>query len=563
MTRKRLTLMETAAFKLFKEMHGGEKEGLGRRSTNQNFRKMIHLIGLTERTTLRARFNEFFFNRALENEEHRRAILALAEMSTKGMTEETLTQKAVDEFNSRLSVFEESVELKESGLKINPRVAFEADCVGAFNKAINTYFKSAFGIQDLKIKPSPRLVREIFRYYPKIGKWEAENNLKKGAFQEMIKSYMEGGKQGLKELKFKEAPREAVFGLMRDADKFVSMGKTKQIDYYKDIFGLHLSSFRGHLQQNEFSFVKVRGELSKRMQSTKSELFPLLERALPTKGVNFDHVKKAVESKDLKLLNSAIKLIQEGMPAKSRSEMAEKSRLLGSLKTTVSIIHLERGFEIFRQILPRVMKLKGKSHAEQRAFIEDLQKRFPQINEYIETFQRMGESKALFYGDVANILKDVSTAREKTTVTESNVVAKITYNLEEIFSSDRFRDNCINPDKVGYHVVGFTIDPQESFIGFYQGGYTGFSLIHVMKKGEGEQRVLYVENPYTNNPELASAMRTSAEGLVEKLIEEGKRRGIQGLSAQYSWDAKSREGLKEFPSVNSNKYYDVFGKIVQ
>jgi hypothetical protein len=553
--------METAAFKLFKDMHGGQSAGLGRRSTNQNFRKLVHLIGSTERTGLRARFNEFFFNRALEDQEHRGAILKLVEVSTVGMTEDTLTQRAVDEFNSRVGVFEESVELKEAGLKINPAVAFEKNYLEAFNKTINTYFKSAFGITSMKIKPSPRLVREIFRYYPKIGKWEAENNLQKGAFQEMIKAYMEEGKVGLKKLKFSKAPNEAVFGLMKDADKFVSMGKTKQIDYYKDVFGLHLTSFRGHLEQNEFSFVKVKGELAKRMQNTKSELFPLLEKAPKTQGVNFDHVKRAIEGRDLKLLNSAISLIQKNMPAQTRSQFAEKSRMLGSLKTAVSIIHLEKGFEIFRQVLPKLMKLKGRSHIEQRAVILELQKKFPNMNEYIETFQKMGESKALFYGDVANILKDVSSAHEKTTVTESNVVAKITYNLEEIFSSDKYRDNCINPDKVGYHVVGFTIDPQESFIGFYQNGHTGFSLMHVMKKGN--TRVLYVENPYTNNPELASAMRTSAEGLAEKLIEEGKRRGIHGLDVQYAWDSKTKEGLEAYPSIQSNKYYDVFAKVVQ
>jgi hypothetical protein len=327
------------------------------------------------------------------------------------------------------------------------------------------------------------------------------------------------------------------------------------------LFALHLNSFRGHLKQNKFSFVKTKVELEKRLNNTKTELIPLLKKALKTQGVNFEHVIIAINKKDTNFLNEAINLIQKNMPAKTRTQIAEKSRIIGSLKTTVSIIHLERGFEIFRKVLPKIMKLRGKSSVEQRAIIEEIQRNFPHVEEYIKTFQKMGEKKALFYGDVANILKDIFTKHEKTSHSESSVTAKITYNLEEILSSDKFRNNCINPEKIGYHAVGFTIDPQEAVLGFYKNGYTGFSLIHIMKKGN--ERIIYVENPYTNNPELSSAMRTSAEGLVEKIIEEGQKRGLKKIKPQYAWSNNSKESLEAFPSINSNKYYDVFGRVVK
>jgi hypothetical protein len=237
MVRRKLTTIETTAFKMFKEAHGGNKAGLGLRSKNQNFRKLVNLVGMTQRTSLRANFNEFFLNKIMDNPEHRMATLQLAELSTKGMNEKQINKRAINEFNSRFNVFKEIIELNEIGLKINPKIAFEKNHLRLFNESIKKYFNSAFGIQNLRILPSARLLREIFRYYSKINKWEAENNLQKGAFQEMVKAYVEEGKIGLKRLKFSKSPKdEPIFGLMKDADKFTSMGKTKKIDYYKDLF---------------------------------------------------------------------------------------------------------------------------------------------------------------------------------------------------------------------------------------------------------------------------------------------------------------------------------------
>jgi hypothetical protein len=220
--------------------------------------------------------------------------------------------------------------------------------------------------------------------------------------------------------------------------------------------------------------------------------------------------------------------------------------------------------KIFEKILPRIEALKGLPHEKQLAVINEL-KHTPHLEEYVELFKRLSRTKGLIFGDAATVFESIKTAKEEAVHTASSIKAKITYNLEEIFSADRFRDNCISPDKVGYHVVGFAIDPQESFIGFYSNGeYNGFSLVHVVKDKSGGKEIpaLVVEEPYTNDTGQVSGMRVSAEGLAEQIAELAKTMGQPAPKIYYKWKGVP-EKLTPYPPVHSNKYYDFLGKTVQ
>jgi hypothetical protein len=519
------------------------------------FRALVNFVGLTERTEQRARFNEFILEHAYSSQEIMRDLFGITRIaSAKGMN-----NAGAEEFNSRLEVFQEAIELREAGLKLNPTVALKPNYLSEFKKAISEYFASAFGVKEMKIVPTSEVIREIFRYYPKVAEWESKNKLKKGAFKEMVRAYVEHGKEGIKRIKYNSASaNEPMFRVLMESDRLESQGKTRMINYFDDIFRLHLESFRGHSMQKKFSFIRQRQELQTRFIATQKELIGLLGETQLV-GVNKKAITEIVASKNTGQIQKIVEQLQR-IKTINRNQIAEKARLIGLLKLTSGITHLEEGFETFRQVLPALMKLKGTSHEQQQRLVLQLQTRFPRLKEFVEIFQKMGREKALVYGDVANIFKDLAEAKEQKTISESTVTAKITHNLEEIFSSDKFRDNCINPNKIGYHVVGFTLDPQEAFIGFYEDGYTGFSLMHLLKKGA--ERVLYVEEPYTNASNLTAGMRTSAEGLGLKIAELAKQKGVKNLSVIYSWRNPNKTGLEPFESIHSDKYYDVFGKMV-
>lgn len=110
-------------------------------------------------------------------------------------------------------------------------------------------------------------------------------------------------------------------------------------------------------------------------------------------------------------------------------------------------------------------------------------------------------------------------------------------------------------------MVGFTLDPHEFFLGYDEkGAYTGFSVIHLMKKGNSF--VFYIEKPYTNENMLVGEMRASADGFAGLLRQESAGKGI-GVAVQTAWDNATKSGLVPLKSIHAKKYYDVLGKTAE
>ena len=484
---------------------------------------------------------------------------------------EVPSEKKVSDFSARLNSLNLIARLNEiSGISIDTKIVLERNFRSALNQELLKIFRNVFGVERISAKISANLIPRIFEYYAHAQKWVGEGNLEKGSFQAMVRAFVEEGPEGIWKLKFSKTNLpEPVFDFLKQLHAIrisTRPSRIRELNLFEHVFSLHLENFEAHAKIEGFSTKKISADTIKELQDIVKKIKIILNNPnlVPPQGIHKELLLKYATENNVREISRAVDYLKK-IPEKnlSRREKAFKNAVLGPLTNLAGLYRIVEGIELFEKLLPEIKKMEKLEPGAQMQKIIELRQRFGEqnIEHYAKLFASIGRRPGkLAVNDIGNLFKSIAEtqplkAREKALA----INARITYDLNDILESGEFGQNCLSAERMGYPIVGFTLDPQEFFLGFYKNKeYIGFSIIHIMQTEKG--LVMFIERPYTNHTEMVPQMNESADAFATEATKIIKEKKIP-LDIETMW-RKTPETKKPLPPIHSKKYYDVLGKIV-
>jgi len=342
-----------------------------------------------------------------------------------------------------------------------------------------------------------------------------------------IKRYFEDGIEGFKKFKFghklaMEQLSDAypLRDTLMNLDKLVATYTGKRCIPYNSIEN-EIYNFMQHKWALLINFGKIE-------QYAENELLQIARSA------KSPELAELLMSKDLDRLTS---------PA-SQVSNPDDERWKAKGIALIKVLKAGKSFNYIDNIVVELQKMAGKSKEEQDLIMEETAKKVAEwvdngglqplgvLRNYISKINNeLGISDKDLYNaksalDNAKSIIDILLNYSKSV--EGAVTAQITFDPSKILTFGRYGSsgsgNCQNSKgsvELNQSLMSMLGDANQFMIIFYKAGDTkplGFMQVHLLKSDKG--MIFFMERPYTNEPNMTTAMKGAAKMLAQKIKSE-------------------------------------------
>ncbi|MFP3191052.1 MAG: hypothetical protein RXR31_06960, partial [Thermoproteota archaeon] len=340
-----------------------------------------------------------------------------------------------------------------------------------------------------------------------------------------ITSYFERGIEGFKEFKFggHELANEQLSDACAIKEKLMNLDK--QAVTYTSKRSIPYDSVKNDID----NFLSHKDELLRILDKIKEDAkFKLSEIASSAKS---EKLAELLMSKDLDRLTS-------------QAFNPDDERLKAKGIALIKLLKARESLDYINNIVVELQKMAGKSKEEQDLIMEETVKKVAEwvdnggleplrvLRNYISKIKNeLGISDKDLYNaksalDNAKSIIDILLNSSKSV--EGAVTAQITFDPSKILTFGRYGSsgsgNCQNSKgDVTYNqsLMSMLGDANQFMIIFYKAGDTkplGFMQVHLLKSDKG--MIFFMERPYTNEPNMTTAMKGAAKMLAQKIKSE-------------------------------------------
>ena len=376
-----------------------------------------------------------------------------------------------------------------------------------------------------------------------------------------LRHYCEGGREDFKKFKFggHELAKEQLSDAYALRDKLMNLDKLAVT--YTSKRSIPYDSVKNDID----NFLNHKDELLKILDNIEKDAnFKLLEIARSAKS---KELASRLESKDL-----------DGLTSRAFDPDDERVKAKGIAQ--IKLLKARESLGYINNIVKKLQEINGKPKEEQDIIMEEIAK------DVAEWADKKGlEPLKMLKNHISKINKqqkqidngeqelDIAANALNNTISiadillnyskrdgEAKVTAQITFDFSKILTFGRYGSsgagNCQNSKGDVTHnqsLMSMVGDANQFMIIFHKAGDTkplGFMQVHLLKSDKG--MIFFMEDPYTNEPNMTTAMKVAAKMLAQKIKEET---GFDCFT--YSEKGDKIEKIKvEVPKSYVNRYID-------
>jgi hypothetical protein len=423
----------------------------------------------------------------------------VCELKYAGIISDSEFKQISDSIDKEAELFKQLVQKVERTFNVKPK---SDDAIKAMSDYI--FLEDLFG-----------LYAKYHRYNP-----QAESVL-----IDAVKHYFEGGIEEFKKFKFggHDLASEQLRGV--PPSKFMNLDKlavtyTSKRSIPYDSVENDIDNFLNHKDK----LLKILEEIEKDAENKLSQIAQI------AKSKNSEELADLLNAKNL-----------DGLTSHAFDPDNEKVKAKGIAQ--IKLLKARESLDFINNIVDELQKMSGKSKEEQdshmaaiankvRDWVDDkgleplkmLNNRYiSKVNEQqISSINKEGLDKALANAiSMVEVLLKYSKKAEETTVT-----AQITFDPSKILTFGRYGSsgagNCQNSKgdaNYNQSLMSMLGDANQLMIMFQEDKeILGFMQVHLLKSNKG--MILFMEKPYTNEPDKSTAMKEAARMLAQKIKNE-------------------------------------------
>jgi len=429
-----------------------------------------------------------------------------------------------------LKIFPTVCELKYTGIisdsefkQISDSIDKEAELSKLLAQKVERTFNVKPKSDDaIEAMLDPDFLEDLFGLYAKYHRY---NPQAESVLINVVKHYFEGGIEEFKKFKFggHELAREQLRGV--PPSKFMNLDKiavtyTSKRSIPYDSVENDIDNFLNHKDK----LLKILEEIEKDAENKLSQIAQI------AKSKNSEELADLLNAKNL-----------DGLTSHAFDPDNEKVKAKGIAQ--IKLLKARESLDFINNIVDELQKMSGKSKEEQdshmaaiankvRDWVDDkgleplkmLNNRYiSKVNEQqISSINKEGLDKALANAiSMVEVLLKYSKKAEETTVT-----AQITFDPSKILTFGRYGSsgagNCQNSKgdaNYNQSLMSMLGDANQLMIMFQEDKeILGFMQVHLLKSNKG--MILFMEKPYTNEPDKSTAMKEAARMLAQKIKNE-------------------------------------------
>jgi hypothetical protein len=397
---------------------------------------------------------------------------------------------------------------------------------GKAERTFNAKPKSADSIRAMS---DYRFIVDLFGLYSKYH--GSHNESAETVLINVVKNYFEGGIRGFKEFKFSghELAREQ----LGNASSLLLRGRLMDLDKLGETY----------TSKRSITYDSVKSDIDNYM-SHRDALLSILDKIEADSSSKLSKIAESARSNELVSLLSSRDL--KGLTSKAFDPDDEKVKARGI--ALIKMLDARDSLGFMEDTMKELQKMPGKPKEEQDTAVAITANRVgewvgdkglepikmlknylskikdPSING-IEGADLSISANAINNAiSVVNVLLDYRKAAGETTVT-----AQITFDPSKLLTFGRYGSsgagNCQSSNgnaELNQSLMSMVGDANQFMIMFQKPGDTeplGFMQVHLLKSNE-KGMVFFMENPYTNEPDKATAMKEAARMLAQKIKRE-------------------------------------------
>jgi hypothetical protein len=374
-----------------------------------------------------------------------------------------------------------------------------------------------------------RFIVDLFGLYSKYH--GSHNKSAETVLINVVKNYFEGGIRGFKEFKF--SGHELSGEQLGNASSLLLRGRLMDLDKLAETY----------TSKRPIAYDSVRSDIDNYM-SHRDALHSILDKIEADSSSKLSKTAESARSKELVSLLSSRDL--KGLTSKSFDPDDEREKRRGI--ALIKMLNARDSLGFVEDIIEELQKMPGKPKEEQDTAVAIIANRVggwvgdkgiepikmlknylskikdPSIHD-IEGADLSISANAINNAiSVVNVLLDYRKAAGETTVT-----AQITFDPSKLLTFGRYGSsgagNCQSSNgkaELNQSLMSMVGDANQFMIMFQKPGDTeplGFMQVHLLKSNE-KGMVFFMENPYTNEPDKATAMKEAARMLAQKIKRE-------------------------------------------
>jgi hypothetical protein len=374
-----------------------------------------------------------------------------------------------------------------------------------------------------------RFIVDLFGLYSKYH--GSHNKSAETVLINVVKNYFEGGIRGFKEFKF--SGHEFAGEQLGDASSPLLRERLMNLDKLGETY----------TSKRPIAYDSVRSDINSYM-SHRDALRSILDKIEADSSSKLSEIAESARSKELASLLSSRDL--KGLTNKSFDPDDEKVKSRGI--AMIKVLNARDSLGFVEDMIEELQKMPGKPKEEQDTAVAIIANRVGEWvgDKGIEPIKMLKNylskiKDPSIYGiegadlsiaanvidnaiSVVNVLLDYRKAAGETTVT-----AQITFDPSKLLTFGRYGSsgagNCQSSNgnaELNQSLMSMVGDANQFMIMFQKPGDTeplGFMQVHLLKSKE-KGMVFFMENPYTNEPDKATAMKEAARMLAQKIKRE-------------------------------------------